>query len=153
MTCVALALVPVGCQHMHLVDPAQAIPARGKVVHPINTLYFALPCPVTHVIMDRHLRGVPRDGLLSKIHTLDGARGPLVVIIAMSGTKVHREDRPRPGPMQKLRLWMNVTRTRERPLRMMPWAVRQQTPPGTLREMLPQRRMPRCGDWRKSIAC
>ena len=30
-------------------------------------------------------------------HTLDGANGPLAVIIAMSETKVHREDRLRPG--------------------------------------------------------
>ena len=47
----------------------------------------------------------------SKIHTLDGARGPLLGTIARSGTNVHREVRlrpgaynPRPGAMQKPRL-------------------------------------------------
>ena len=107
-----------------MVGSAQAISAHGKAVHLINTFYFALPCPVTHVIMDRHLHGVTRDGHLPKIHTLDGARGPLVAITAMSGTKVHREVRPRPGvysprpgPMRRSRSWMNATRTRKRPLR------------------------------------
>ena len=96
---------------------AQAIAAHGKVVHLPNTFYFALPCPVAHVTMERHLHGIPRDGLLPKIHTLGGARGPLVAVTAMSGTRMYREDRlrpgvcnPRPGPMRKSRL--NVTRTR-----------------------------------------
>ena len=65
---------------------AQAIPAHGKVVHLPNTFFFALPCPVTHVTMERHLHGIPRDGLLPKIHTLDGARGPFVAIIAENNT-------------------------------------------------------------------
>ena len=81
----------------HLVACAQAISAHGKVVHLRNTFYFALPCPITHVIMDRDLRGFPRSGHLPKIHTLDGARGPVVAIIAMSGTKMHRELGLRPG--------------------------------------------------------
>ena len=63
------------------------------------------------------------------------------------GSTQTRGYNPRPGPMRKSRLWMNVTRTRAGPLRTMPWAVRRQTPPGTLRETLLQRRMPRCGDW------
>ena len=41
--------------------------------------------------------------------------------------------------MQKLGFWMRVTRICEGPLRTMPCAVRQQTPPGTLRETLPQK--------------
>ena len=65
-----------------MVGSAQAISAHGKV-----SFYFALSCPVTHVIVDRHLHGFTRDGFLWKMHTLDGARGPLVVIIAMSGRK------------------------------------------------------------------
>ena len=36
------------------------------------------------MIMERHLHGITRDGLLPKIHILDGARGPLEVIIAMN---------------------------------------------------------------------
>ena len=59
----------------HLVGSAQAISAHGKVVHVINTFYFAPPCPVTHVIMDRHLHGITSDGLLPKIHTLDEQEG------------------------------------------------------------------------------
>ena len=56
-----------------------------------------------------------------------GARGPLVVIIAMSGTKMHREVRlrpggysPRPGPMLRSRSWMSETEARVRPPRTMP---------------------------------
>ena len=84
-----------------MVGSVQAISAHGKVVHLINTFYFALPCPVTHVIMDRHLHGITRDGLLPKIHTLDGARGPLVVIFcyewdesASRGSTQTREVQP-----------------------------------------------------------
>ena len=43
----------------------------------------------------------------------------------MSGTKIHREDRfrprvynPRPEPMHKSRLWVNVTKTRKKLQRM-----------------------------------
>ena len=109
--------------------------------------------------MDRLLHGFTGDGLLprstrQKIHTLDGASGPLAVIsqtmimttVAVSG-KVHRVARlrpgwwsPRPGPLQKSRLWMNVARTRERPVRTMLQAVRQRIPPWTLRETLQRRR-------------
>ena len=145
--CVALALVPVDCQHVHYTATVimvracflkilqhlvvcTAISAHGKVVHLPNTFHFALPCPVTHVTMERHLHSIPRDGLLPKIDTLDGARGPLVAITAMSGTRMYREGRLRPGwynprlgPMRKSRLWMNVTRTRVGPRRTMPWAA------------------------------
>ena len=100
--CVALALVPVGCQHVHYTDTmtvvscerfmnsgilaayggsAQAISAQG--VH-LNTFHFALSSPVTHVIMERHLDGTPRDGLHPEIHALDGARGSLVAFIVMN---------------------------------------------------------------------
>ena len=39
----------------HLMGSAQAVSAHGKVVHLTHTFYFALSCPVTHVIKDRHL--------------------------------------------------------------------------------------------------
>ena len=51
----------------HMVGSAQAISAHGKVVHLINKFYFALPCPVTHVITESHLLGMPRDGLPPQI--------------------------------------------------------------------------------------
>ena len=141
-----------------MLGSAQAISAHKKSVHLIKTFYFTLPCPVTHVIMERHLHGFTRDGLFPKMHTLDGARRPLVAIIARSGTKMHREVRLRPGSTTQTWADAEVEIVDERdknqgPLRTMPWSVRQQTPPGTLWEMLPQRKMPQCGDWENSIAC
>ena len=57
---------------------AQAISTHGKVLHLLNTFFFALPWHVT--IMDRHLHGITRYGLLPKVHTLDGASGPFAVV-------------------------------------------------------------------------
>ena len=90
MICVALALVHVGCQHVHYTaivimyarTRLENIAAFWWVLHRpcqltgrLFTCYFALPCPVTHVIVDRHLHGTTRDGPLPKVHTLDGACG------------------------------------------------------------------------------
>ena len=101
---------------------AQAISVRGKVVSSAQYNLPVLPCPVKEITSDRHLRGIIRDGLFHKVHTQDGASGPLAVvkrtmivtIAAMRETKVHRECRlrprgshPRPGPLQKSRLWTN----------------------------------------------
>ena len=82
----------------------------------------------------------------------DGApsgRGPLVVIIAMSGTRTHREDHlrpgrhsPRPGPMRRLRSWMSEREVRVKPPRPMPRTERQQKPPVALQEMLLRKRRP-----------
>ena len=119
----------------YLMSLAQAISARGKVVSSAQHNLPIVPCPGIHVTTGRHLPGVPKGGPPLPIHTPGGARGPLVVIITMGGTRTPREDHPRPGgrsprpqPMRRLRSWMSRTEVRVRPPRLKPRTGRQQTP-------------------------
>ena len=49
------------------------------------------------MITGSRLPGTPRGGLLWPIDTLGGAKRPLAVIVTMGGTKMQRENHPRPG--------------------------------------------------------
>ena len=106
--------------------------------------YPVLPCPIIHVTMDRHLRGITRGWAPSK-STYSGKSNR-----ATRGYQANydREDRrhewdedasrgstqtrwynPRHRLLQMSRLWTNATRTREWLLRTMPQAVEQIRPP------------------------
>ena len=84
-------------------------------------------CPVTHVIVEKHLHGIPRDGAFPKKtyygwskRTTRGYYSHDWDEDASRGSTQTRGYKPRPGLMQKMRFGMHVARTKEGPLRTMP---------------------------------
>ena len=72
---------------------------------------------------------------------------------ASRGSTQTRGYNLRRGPIRRSRSWMSKTESRAGPLRAMPRAERQQTPPGTLQEMLLQRKDHDAAIGENSIDC
>ena len=109
----------------HLMGLAQAISASGKSC-------FVCSTQSTQLAMPRYTRDYGKSSSWyakgwapPQILFPDGARGPLAVIIPMSGTRTHREDRPRPGGVQP-ETWADATEVRVKPARPMLRTERQQ---------------------------
>ena len=90
-------------------------------------------------MMERHLHGIPRDGLLPKIQTLDGAGVPARGYHSHEwdedvsrGLTQSRGVQPETWADAEVEIVDERDKNQGRPLRTMPWAVRQQTPLGTL---------------------